>query len=209
MTAGGPPPPPPPEQPPAYGGGQQYPPPQYLPPQAPAYPVGAYYAGPARGPAPGLGYAGFWIRFVALLIDGIIVGIPLAILFFAAEASALTTYRDCVDTAISTGTLANACLSPFLGSIGPFELLGLAVQVLYFTLLWSRFGGTLGQRLLGLHVVDAATGKNIGFGRALGRFIGYVVSAICLYIGLIWAAFDPRKQGWHDKMASTFVVRKV
>jgi len=70
-------------------------------------------------------------------------------------------------------------------------------------------GGTFGQRLLGLHVVDAATGQNIGIGRALGRFVGYVISTIALDIGLIWAAFDPRKQGWHDKIASTFVVRKA
>ena len=48
-----------------------------------------------------------------------------------------------------------------------------------------------------------------GIGRALGRFLGYLISTIALYIGLIWAAFDPRKQGWHDKIASTFVVRKV
>jgi uncharacterized RDD family membrane protein YckC len=63
--------------------------------------------------------------------------------------------------------------------------------------------------MLGLHVVGAATGRNIGIGRAIGRYVGYLVSAAVLLIGLIWAAFDPRKQGWHDKMASTFVVRKV
>ena len=63
--------------------------------------------------------------------------------------------------------------------------------------------------MLGLHVVDAATGRNIGVGRAIGRFVGYIISAVPLYIGLIWVAFDPRKQGWHDKIASTFVVRKV
>jgi uncharacterized RDD family membrane protein YckC len=88
-------------------------------------------------------------------------------------------------------------------------LLVLGVDLLYFVILWSKFGGTLGQRMLGLHVVDAATGQNIGIGRSIGRFVGYVISAALLYIGLIWAAFDPRKQGWHDKIASTFVVRKV
>ena len=63
--------------------------------------------------------------------------------------------------------------------------------------------------MLGLHVVDAATGRNIGFGRAIGRFVGYVISGIALDIGFIWVAFDPQKQGWHDKIASTFVVRKI
>jgi uncharacterized RDD family membrane protein YckC len=57
--------------------------------------------------------------------------------------------------------------------------------------------------------VDAATGRNIGIGRAIGRFVGYAISGIALDIGFIWVAFDARKQGWHDKIASTFVVRKV
>ena len=57
--------------------------------------------------------------------------------------------------------------------------------------------------------VRAIAGLDIGIGRAIGRFVGYLISSFVLSIGLIWAAFDPRKQGWHDKMASTFVVRKV
>ncbi len=203
MTAGGPPPPPPPDQGP-WGGGQQYPPPgQYVPP--PTYPA-TYYPGPLHaGPAPGIGYAGFWIRFVAIVIDEIILGIPLAVIFFATEGTALSNYTDCV----RTGVFATTCSTTYLGSLAIFELLALGTSLLYSVLLWSLFGGTLGQRMLGLHVVDAATGRNIGIGRSLGRYVGFVISAAVLYIGLIWAAFDPRKQGWHDKMASTFVVRKV
>ena len=84
------------------------------------------------------------------------------------------------------------------------------MELAYFVILWSRFGGTLGQRMLGLHVVDAATGRNIGIGRAIGRFIGYVISGVGAgRSASSGSAFDPRKQGWHDKMASTFVVRKV
>jgi len=87
--------------------------------------------------------------------------------------------------------------------------LAFAASAVYSILLWSLFGGTLGQRMLGLHVVDAATGQNIGLGRSIGRYVGFVISGIALDIGFIWAAFDGRKQGWHDKIASTFVVRKV
>jgi uncharacterized RDD family membrane protein YckC len=173
------------------------------------YPVATYYTGPQQGPAPGIAYAGFWIRLVAVILDGIIVGVPLAIIFFVAEGSAVTDYANCLNSAGITGTLATTCESSFLGSVGYFELIGLVVELAYFVILWSQLGGTLGQRMLGLHVVDAATGRNIGIGRAIGRFVGYVISGICLYIGFIWAAFDPRKQGWHDKIASTFVVRKV
>jgi uncharacterized RDD family membrane protein YckC len=180
-----------------------------LPPPPPAYPVATYYPGPEQGPAPGIRYAGFWIRVLATLIDAIIVSVPLLIVFFVVEGSTVSSYANCVNNAAATGTLVITCQGSFISSIGYFELIGIAVELAYFVILWSRFGGTLGQRLLGLHVVDAATGQNIGIGRAIGRFVGYVISGVALDIGLIWVAFDPRKQGWHDKIASTFVVRKV
>jgi uncharacterized RDD family membrane protein YckC len=202
MTAGGPPPPPP-QAPGQWDGGQQY-----LPPPPPAYPVATYYTGPQAGPAPGIAYAGFWIRVVATIIDSIIVGVPFLILFFVAEGSALRAYSDCVNNTAGPGLVAGICSSS-LGSIAYWELIGFAVEIAYFVILWSKFGATLGQRMLGLHVVDAATGRNIGVGRAIGRFVGYVISGIALDIGFIWVAFDARKQGWHDKIASTFVVRKI
>src|ERR1700694_237962 len=174
MISGGPPPPPPPP-----GDGRQYLPPSY--PHA-QYPTPTYYAGqPHAGPAPGIAYAGFGIRFVATLIDDIILGVPFLIIFFATQGSALTRYTDCVQS----GGLVTACNSTYLGSIAVFEIMALAVSCIYSVLLWSRLGGTI------------------------GRFVGFLISSAVLDIGLIWAAFDPRKQGWHDKMASTFVVRKV
>jgi len=210
VTSGGPPPPPPPQGP--WGGGQQYPPPSpYVPP--PAYPA-TYYQPVHAGPAPGIGYAGFWIRFLAVFIDGIIIDVPLLIILFATEGTAISSYSTCVSNAINNAAATGSsqisiCANSLVGSLGYFELIGLGVSFLYFVLLWSKLGGTLGQRLLGLRVVDAATGTNIGIGRAIGRYIGYLISSAVLAIGLIWAAFDPRKQGWHDKMASTFVVRKL
>lgn len=207
MTAGGPPLPPP-QAPGPWDGGQQYqpPPPNY--PVYPGYPAAAPYQNLYPGPAPGIGYAGFWIRVLAAIIDGLIFGIPYFVIFFAVEGSALSSYINCVNANAAALTI-NTCANPFVSSGAYFELAGLGVECLYFVLLWSQFGGTLGQRVLGLHVVDAATGQNIGIGRAIGRFVGYLISAFALDIGFIWAAFDPRKQGWHDKIASTFVVRKV
>ena len=199
MTAGGPPLPPP-QAPGQWAGGQPY-----LPPPPPVYPVATYYTGPQTGPAPGIAYAGFWVRFVALLIDEIILFVPLVIVFVATEGSTLTNYTNCVQS----GELTTVCSSAYLGSVGLFELVALGASAVYSILLWALFGGTLGQRMLGLHVVDAATGRNIGVGRAVGRFVGYVISGFALDIGFIWVAFDARKQGWHDKIASTFVVRKA
>jgi uncharacterized RDD family membrane protein YckC len=208
MTAGGPPPPPP-QAPGPWDGGQQYqppPPPSYQ--VYPGYPAAAPYQNLYPGPAPGIGYAGFWIRALATIIDGFIIGIPYFVIFYVIEGSALSSYASCINANVASDTI-NTCVSPFLNSAGYFELAGLAAEFLYFVILWSKFGGTLGQRMLGLHVVDAATGQNIGIGRAIGRFVGYVISTLALYIGLIWVAFDSRKQGWHDKIASTYVVRKV
>ncbi len=61
--------------------------------------------------------------------------------------------------------------------------------------------------LLSLRVVDATTGNTLSVGQSLGRYLGYYVSTIPLLIGLIWVAFDSKKQGWHDKLAGTVVVR--
>jgi uncharacterized RDD family membrane protein YckC len=202
MTAGGPPLPPP-QAPGQWDGGQSY-----LPPPPPTYPVATYYTGPQTGPARGIAYAGFWIRVGASIIDSIIVLVPLVIAFIVIEGSALSAYATCVNNASAAALPATICGS-FLSSAGYWELIALVVELAYFVIMWSQFGGTLGQRMLGLHVVDAATGRNIGIGRAIGRFVGYVISGFALDIGFIWVAFDARKQGWHDKIASTFVVRKV
>jgi uncharacterized RDD family membrane protein YckC len=207
MTAGGPPLPPP-QAPGPWDGEQQYAPPPPVYPGYPAYQGVPQYQNLYPGPAPGIGYAGFWIRVLAAIIDGLIFGIPYFVIFFAVEGSALSSYINCVNANAAALTI-NTCVSPFVSTGAYFELAGFGVEFLYSVLLWSQFGGTLGQRLLGLHVVDAATGQNISIARAIGRFVGYLISAFALDIGFIWAAFDPRKQGWHDKIASTFVVRKV
>ena len=87
----------------------------------------------------------------------------------------------------------------------PLQLVSVIVGAAYFTFFWST-GATPGMRLFRLRVVDADSSQPIGVGRALLRYVGYVVSVACCYLGLIWAAFDGRKQGWHDKLAGTVVV---
>ena len=169
-----PPPPPLPPPPPTSGG---YPP----PPPGPGDPYPTYQ-GAAMGAQ---GYAGFWIRFVAYLIDVIIVSVPLGIIA--------------------------RILDPNMGSLsdsgqGVYNLVSLVVSVLYFSLLWAN-GGTLGMRLLGMRVADANTGEPIPLGRSFLRYLGLVISTIPCLLGLIWAAFDSRKQGWHDKIATTVVLR--
>jgi uncharacterized RDD family membrane protein YckC len=83
-------------------------------------------------------------------------------------------------------------------------LLGLA----YFAYFWSAQGGgqTLGMRVFNLKVVRT-DGSALTITQALIRYIGLFISFVCLFIGVIWVAFDADKQGWHDKIAGTYVIR--
>ena len=79
----------------------------------------------------------------------------------------------------------------------------------FFVFCWVKFAGTPGKRLLRLKVLDERTGENITVGQGIIRYIGYFPAILVLFIGLIWVAFDSKKQGWHDKMAKTVVVREL
>jgi uncharacterized RDD family membrane protein YckC len=133
---------------------------------------------------PGWHYAGFWVRFVAILIDGILLGVVTAP--FAPQFTATGTYFQ-----VNAG--ANA--------------IGTIVGLIYFVGLWAWRGQTVGMMPFNMKVVSVADGKNIDVMRGLLRYVGFIIAAIPLLIGLIWAAFDSRKQGWHDKIAGTVVIR--
>lgn len=62
--------------------------------------------------------------------------------------------------------------------------------------------------LLSLRVVDAESGGPLTLGQGVGRYFAYFVSTIPLGLGFLWVAFDKRKQGWHDKLAHTVVIRR-
>jgi uncharacterized RDD family membrane protein YckC len=99
-------------------------------------------------------------------------------------------------------------LAPLVVVLGPrtWNLLGflaVAVAVIGF---WRYCGATPGKTAVGLKIVDAASGGRPPLGRLVLRFFAYFVSALPLYLGFLWAAFDRRKQGWHDKIARTVVI---
>jgi uncharacterized RDD family membrane protein YckC len=145
-----------------------------------------------------VGYGGFWVRFVAYLIDSFVVAIPSWVLLaFASVITGVDLFKP-NSTAGMSGVEALIILFT--------ELIILIWSVGYFVYFWSN-GGTLGMRFFHLRVVDAVTNRPIGIGRAFIRFIGFMVATIPCYIGLIWAAFDGYKQGWHDKIANTIVLQ--
>lgn len=121
--------------------------------------------------------AGFWTRFGAAFIDGIIISIPYFIVVLATDNAAL-------------GNAANVLTG-----------------IVYYTYLeGSAAGQTLGKKALGIRVIDLAGGGPIGPTRAFIRYIGRFVSAIVLLLGYLWMLWDGEKQTWHDKMAGSVVV---
>src|SRR4029079_4318355 len=126
--------------------------------------------------------AGFGTRFLAILIDSIGLGIISGLL--AGVFNAGGTWKT---NASSLQTL---------------------IGIAYFCYFWSTYGKgqTLGMRALNIRVVKT-DGSQVDLIGAFIRYIGLVVSIACLFIGVIWAAFDGNKQGWHDKIAGTYVVK--
>src|ERR1035437_1140997 len=98
-------------------------------------------------------------------------------------------------------------LSSALGAVG--QAIDTLLFIAYFTGLWGLTGQTIGMMLLGLHVVRDVDGGKISWGKAVLRFVGLFVAFACIWIGVIWVAFESRKRGWHDKIGGTVVVRNV
>jgi uncharacterized RDD family membrane protein YckC len=137
--------------------------------------------------AAGLVYVGFWARVGACLIDTVlllVVTAPLSWLVYGQMASGGQMFQGPVDILIN-GVLP-------------------AALVLW---LWHKLQATPGKLALSAKIVDADTGEVPSLRQLVIRYVGYFVSAIPLCIGFVWVAFDSRKQGWHDKMANTVVVR--
>lgn len=101
--------------------------------------------------------------------------------------------------------VVNVLLQGILGT--PGRGLSLLVGLAYVGYLeGSPSGQTVGKKLMNIRVVDLSTGGPIGVGRALLRYVGKIVSAIPCLLGYFWMLWDPQKQTWHDKMATSVVV---
>jgi uncharacterized RDD family membrane protein YckC len=125
--------------------------------------------------------AGWGTRFLAILIDAIGIGI--------------------IAAAISSVLGADTQSRQYQG-------LSILLQAAYFTYFWSAAGKgqTLGSRALNIRVVKT-DGSHLDYFGAFLRYIGFVISCAVFFLGVIWAAFDAQKQGWHDKIAGTYVVK--
>lgn len=148
-------------------------------------------------------YAGFWRRFAALIIDGLILGVVQMILLTPLLAF-LGLGAATADTLEDTGGFIAAVMGATFLTIFAVWIAGW----LYFALMESSSKqATLGKMALSIKVTDLS-GNRISFGRATGRYFGKIVSGIILYIGFIMAAFTEKKQALHDMMASSLVVMR-
>ncbi|MBE3578965.1 MAG: RDD family protein [Caldanaerobacter subterraneus] len=132
-------------------------------------------------------YAGFWRRAAAFLLDNVV-------LFLLGIVLGATAYLffDGVDENI---------LDIFL------SILGIVISWLYFTILESsELQATIGKRIMKTKVVDM-NGNRISFGKANIRYWSKLISAVVLLIGYIMIAFTPKKQGLHDMIAGTLVIK--
>ena len=133
-------------------------------------------------------YAGFWIRTGAAIIDTILM---LIIILPILTAIYGTNYW-----------VSESFIQGFWDVL--FNYILPAIIVIIF---WVYKSATPGKMATKLTIVDAKTGCKPSTGQFIGRYLGYFVSTIPFFLGIIWVAFDRRKQGWHDKLAGTVVIR--
>ena len=151
-------------------------------------------------------FAGFWRRLVAFMIDSTIVTIIFAVLLVIASLAFFFGAMS-ADNNAWIADLTN--LTGFSSALLLIMVFYFSINTAYFTYFHGTTGRTPGKMLLGLQVYSD-DGTEVSFGIAFLRAVGYLVSSLLLTIpiGFIWAAFDKKKQAWHDKIAGTVVIIK-
>lgn len=144
-------------------------------------------------------YAGFWIRLTAFIIDGIILAVITYLMNgiwgVASGVGWMGTTTDQVtgEVAIVSSSWAWQALTVFL------------IQVVYFICFWAWRGQTPGKMAMRIKIVHF-DGSRIGWGDAVIRYLGYIISTVIIFIGFLWIGLDSRRQGIHDKIAETYVI---
>jgi len=169
----------------------------------------AYSYAATMQPPSHLVYAGFWLRFVAHLVDSLILGIPMSII-----SGGLGFVYGMISGMKHPGVKLRFMNED--GSInGSFVIFELCIMVFSMIVYWLYYAlqesssaqATLGKRAISLKVTNLE-GRRIGFGQASGRYFGKIISSLTLLIGYMMAGFTERKQALHDMIAGTLVVKQ-
>jgi uncharacterized RDD family membrane protein YckC len=132
-----------------------------------------------------LEYAGFWIRLGAAVFDMVVIVVLLFILYslvfaFSVEINERRIFILAVASAL--------------------------IKIAYFIGFWIWRGQTPGKMIAGIKIIRTDSSP-LEWMHAVLRYFGYIVSFVTVFMGFIWIAFDERKQGLHDKIADTYVVK--
>lgn len=153
-------------------------------------------------------YAGFWIRFAAFIVDSIAITLVISPL-----AALLIRRPDASDslTALLQAESLAALLWQVIQLLQPSSvgdaLLNIGLPAVGVVLFWIYRSATPGKMATRTRIEDAASGAPPSTRQCVVRYLGYFVSIFGLGLGFLWIAWDRRKQGWHDKLANTVVIR--
>ena len=155
-----------------------------------------------------LEYAGFWIRLAAALIDFLILMAGLYILYCVISQSFFWIFPNVPGVINKYSDIAGgAPLSAGVIWLSATILLAMLVaSTVYFVACWAASGQTVGNLSVGIKVIRT-DGSSLDLRYAFIRFLGSMLCFATLGIGFIIVAFDSHKQGMHDKMADTYVVK--
>ncbi len=138
-------------------------------------------------------YAGFWVRVGASVIDNIILSLiafPLLFAFYGDEAFVRPEDSSFVQ--------------------GPADfIISWIFPAIAIILFWIYKSATPGKMIMQMKIADTITGKPPSQAQCVGRYLAYFASALPLGMGFLWVAFDKKKQGWHDKLAGTVVIKRT
>lgn len=138
-------------------------------------------------------YVGFWYRVFASLVDTLLFSILMGVILVIVYGQDYAASWEYVYAEDDRGDLVDFLVSWLLP----------AVLTMLF---WEYKLATPGKMLIAAKIVDARTGGRPTVRQWIIRYVGYFVSGLPLGLGFLWVAFDPKKQGWHDKLANTVVV---
>ena len=150
-------------------------------------------------------YAGFISRLFAFFIDVVIIGLTLVITAWLISLAGNVIHLDTIIRLIKDMFAFSGNLLPSFNWDSFFILLTALYVIGYYVFFWYFTGQTPGKALLGLRVITK-DGRRVSPLRGILRYFGYIISTIALFIGFFWILLDDRRQGWHDKLAGTFVI---
>ncbi|NJD32504.1 MAG: RDD family protein [Gammaproteobacteria bacterium] len=133
-------------------------------------------------------YVGFWARVGASLVDTLLLCVILYPVLTLIYGRAYWSDPDLIK--------------------GPVDfVVQLVLPAIAIVAFWIARQATPGKMLIHARIVDAETGEPPTRAQAIRRYVGYYVSLFGIGLGFFWVAWDRRKQGWHDKLAGTVVIR--